>query len=142
MAPTSAQPRTAAPRLSPGKHPARRHARPSPPTAAADAAVATVPQPSAFEDISAGVGRKYILVSGKGGVGKTSLSSSLAVRLAAQGHTTLVVSTDPAHSLGDSLAQDLSGGKPVPLQGTDLPLWAMEIDPEEAKAELKVGRCG
>jgi arsenite-transporting ATPase len=112
-----------------------------PRAAAADVATAS-PQLSAFEDIAAGAGRKYILVSGKGGVGKTSLSSSLAVRLAAEGHTTLVVSTDPAHSLGDSLAQDLSGGKPVPLEGTDLPLWAMEIDPEEAKAELKVGRAG
>jgi arsenite-transporting ATPase len=45
------------------------------------------------------------MISGKGGVGKTSLSASLAVRLAAAGHTTLVVSTDPAHSLSDSLAQ-------------------------------------
>ena len=45
------------------------------------------------------------MISGKGGVGKTSLSASLAVRLAAEGHTTLVVSTDPAHSLSDSLGQ-------------------------------------
>jgi arsenite-transporting ATPase len=45
------------------------------------------------------------MISGKGGVGKTSLSASLAVRLAAAGHTTLIVSTDPAHSLSDSLAQ-------------------------------------
>jgi hypothetical protein len=44
-------------------------------------------------------------LSPKGGVGKTSLSASLAVRLAAAGHTTLIVSTDPAHSLSDSLAQ-------------------------------------
>ena len=45
------------------------------------------------------------MVSGKGGVGKTSLAASLALRLAAEGHTTLVVSTDPAHSLSDSLDQ-------------------------------------
>lgn len=45
------------------------------------------------------------MISGKGGVGKTSLAASLAVRFAQEGHTTLVVSTDPAHSLGDSLAQ-------------------------------------
>ncbi|KAI8464935.1 MAG: anion-transporting ATPase-like domain-containing protein [Monoraphidium minutum] len=76
------------------------------------------------------------MVSGKGGVGKTSLSASLAVRLAAAGHTTLVVSTDPAHSLSDSLAQDVGGGKPVLLQGSDLPLWGMEVDPEEGKAEF------
>ncbi|KAG2440695.1 hypothetical protein HYH02_010272, partial [Chlamydomonas schloesseri] len=58
-----------------------------------------------FEELAAGQTRKYIMISGKGGVGKTSLSASLAVKLAAAGHTTLVVSTDPAHSLSDSLAQ-------------------------------------
>lgn len=98
---------------------------------------ATAEQVSAFEKLAQGTERKYILVSGKGGVGKTSLSASLAAQLAAAGHTTLVVSTDPAHSLGDSLAQDVSGGKPVLLQGSDLPLWGMEINPEKAKEEFK-----
>ena len=60
---------------------------------------------SCFEELSTAQGRRYVMVSGKGGVGKTSLSASLAVKFAAAGHTTLVVSTDPAHSLGDSLAQ-------------------------------------
>jgi hypothetical protein len=32
--------------------------------------------------------------------------------------------------------QDVSGGKPVLLQGSDLPLWGMEVDPEEGKAEF------
>jgi arsenite/tail-anchored protein-transporting ATPase len=50
---------------------------------------------------------------------------------------TLVVSTDPAHSLSDSLGQDISGGKPVPLTGTELPIWGMEIDPEDAREELR-----
>jgi arsenite-transporting ATPase len=50
------------------------------------------------------------MISGKGGVGKTSLSASLAVKLAAAGHTTLIVSTDPAHSLSDSLAQVRASG--------------------------------
>lgn len=60
---------------------------------------------SAFDSLVAGTDRKYVMVSGKGGVGKTSLAASLAVRFAEAGHTTLVVSTDPAHSLGDSLSQ-------------------------------------
>lgn len=58
-----------------------------------------------FEELSAGTTRKYVMVSGKGGVGKTSLAASLAVKFAAAGHPTLVVSTDPAHSLSDSLDQ-------------------------------------
>jgi arsenite-transporting ATPase len=76
------------------------------------------------------------MVSGKGGVGKTSLSASLAVRLAQEGHTVLVVSTDPAHSLSDALGQDVSGGEPVPVEGTDLPLWGMEIDAEAGTREF------
>jgi hypothetical protein len=44
-------------------------------------------------------------MGGKGGVGKTSCAASLAVKFASEGHPTLVVSTDPAHSLGDSLDQ-------------------------------------
>ena len=71
----------------------------------AAAATSAEPEVSVFEELSAGTARKYIMVSGKGGVGKTSLAASLAVRFAQAGHTTLVVSTDPAHSLGDSLDQ-------------------------------------
>lgn len=45
------------------------------------------------------------MLGGKGGVGKTSSAASLGVRLAAEWGPTLVVSTDPAHSLSDSLDQ-------------------------------------
>ncbi|CAI5459057.1 unnamed protein product [Closterium sp. Yama58-4] len=85
----------------------------------------------------AGRTRKYYMVGGKGGVGKTSVSAALAVKFANEGHRTLVVSTDPAHSLSDSFAQDVSGGKPVAVEGTDLPLFAMEIDPEQAREEFR-----
>lgn len=60
---------------------------------------------SVVDELAGGEGRKYFMLGGKGGVGKTSCSASLAVALAGAGHTTLVVSTDPAHSLSDSLDQ-------------------------------------
>ncbi|PRW56240.1 ATPase ASNA1-like protein 2-like [Chlorella sorokiniana] len=110
------------------------------PIRAAAAEVVTGETP--FDELCAGTDRKYIMVSGKGGVGKTSLAASLAVRFAQAGHTTLVVSTDPAHSLGDSLAQDLSGGVPILVEGTDLPLWGMEIDTEREKERFKAWSAG
>ena len=53
--------------------------------------------------------RPLLFVGGKGGVGKTTHAASLACRLAALGRKVLVVSTDPAHSLGDVLQEKLSG---------------------------------
>ena len=55
---------------------------------------------------------RIILYSGKGGVGKTSLSAATAVRSAELGRRTLVVSTDAAHSLQDALAVDV-GSRPT-----------------------------
>lgn len=67
---------------------------------------------------------RIILYSGKGGVGKTSLSAATAVRAAQQGHRTLVVSTDSAHSLADAL--DLRvGGQPTRVAPR---LDALEVD--------------
>ncbi|GAB3006424.1 ArsA family ATPase [Amycolatopsis acidiphila] len=52
---------------------------------------------------------RLLLFTGKGGVGKTTLAAATAAGLAARSHKTLVVSTDPAHSLGDAFAQRLTG---------------------------------
>lgn len=46
------------------------------------------------------------------------------------------MSTDPAHSLSDSLAQHVGGGSPVPVEGTDGLLYGMEIDPDASRAEF------
>ncbi|MBI4310834.1 MAG: ArsA family ATPase [Chloroflexi bacterium] len=67
---------------------------------------------------------RIILYTGKGGVGKTSVAAATAVRSADLGHRTLVVSTDAAHSLADSLDVPL-GGDAVRV-GQDL--WGQEID--------------
>ncbi|XP_078175015.1 ATPase GET3B-like [Carex rostrata] len=90
-----------------------------------------------FEEMAASTMRKYYMLGGKGGVGKTSCAASLAVKFANNGHPTLVVSTDPAHSLSDSFAQDLTGGLLVPVEGPDSPLFALEINPEKAREEFR-----
>ncbi|MCX6597129.1 MAG: TRC40/GET3/ArsA family transport-energizing ATPase, partial [Acidobacteria bacterium] len=56
---------------------------------------------------------RILLFSGKGGVGKTSLAAATGLQLARLGHRTLVMSVDPAHSLGDSfnLQGDLFHGR-------------------------------
>jgi len=67
---------------------------------------------------------RMILYLGKGGVGKTTISAATAVRAAALGKRTLVVSTDLAHSLADCLDRTLTS---EPLQVADH-LWAQEIN--------------
>jgi arsenite/tail-anchored protein-transporting ATPase len=67
---------------------------------------------------------RIILHTGKGGVGKTTISAATALGAAARGHRTLIVSTDAAHSLSDSL--ETSIGNEVRRIGPNL--WAQEID--------------
>ncbi len=67
---------------------------------------------------------RIILYTGKGGVGKTSVAAATACHIAASGKKVLVVSTDQAHSLGDSLDIKLNN---EPLEVTKN-LYAMEID--------------
>ena len=57
-----------------------------------------------------------------GGVGKTTSSSAIAIKLADSGFKTLIVSTDPAHSLGDAFDIKLPKGKLTSLS-TDTNLW-------------------
>jgi arsenite-transporting ATPase len=67
---------------------------------------------------------RILLYSGKGGVGKTSLSAATAVRTARLGKRTLVVSTDSAHSLADALDVPV-GSAPTPVERN---LDALEVD--------------
>ena len=70
---------------------------------------------------------RVLLFTGKGGVGKTTVAAATAVRSAAAGQRTLVMSTDPAHSLGDSFELQIGSD---PAQISEL-LWAQQIDAQE-----------
>lgn len=67
---------------------------------------------------------RIIVHTGKGGVGKTSISAATALRCAEMGLKTIVISTDTAHSLGDSLEKEI-GPEPVEIYPN---LWAQEVD--------------
>jgi arsenite-transporting ATPase len=70
--------------------------------------------------------RRIIFVGGKGGVGKTTTAAALGLALADRGERCLLVSTDPAHSLGDIFDARI-GDRECPLQPR---LVGLEIDPE------------
>ncbi len=70
--------------------------------------------------------KEIIFFGGKGGVGKTTCSSAYSLYLARKGYKTLVLSTDPAHSLGQ-IFQVQMGDEPRKL---DTNLYGIEIDPE------------
>jgi arsenite-transporting ATPase len=71
----------------------------------------------------------FVFVGGKGGVGKTTISCAYGLKCANEGVETLVVSTDPAHSVSDVFDQQFSD-TPEPVEGVD-GLSALEIDPDE-----------
>ena len=67
---------------------------------------------------------RIILFTGKGGVGKTTVAASTALKAAKEGKKTLIISTDPAHSLSDALDLELS---PEPVEVAPN-LFAQEFD--------------
>ncbi len=73
---------------------------------------------------------KFVMYGGKGGVGKTTCAAATALQLADRGERTLLVSTDPAHSLGDAFEVSLCG-EPTAI---DDDLWGVEADPEQGQA--------
>jgi arsenite-transporting ATPase len=97
----------------------------------------------ATDDVGAPAGvdaPDYVLYGGKGGVGKTTMAAATALASARGETPTLVVSTDPAHSLSDTLEVDVP---PEPTRvRDDVPLYAAEIDPEAAMDEGLFGEGG
>ena len=77
----------------------------------------------------------YIFFTGKGGVGKTSLSCATAIKLADEGKKVLLVSTDPASNLQDVLQSEVYD-KINTVTGVEN-LWAINIDPEISAEEYR-----
>ena len=77
----------------------------------------------------------YIFFTGKGGVGKTSLASATAVKLADEGKSVLLISTDPASNLKEVLETDITE-KVVPVKSLEN-LHAVNIDPEASAEEYR-----
>ncbi len=78
---------------------------------------------------------KVLLFGGKGGVGKTTFASATAMQLAEFGCRTLLMSTDPAHSLSDRLEQQI-GPEITPVTGVPN-LWALEVSAERLYFKFK-----
>jgi arsenite-transporting ATPase len=78
---------------------------------------------------------RVLLFTGKGGVGKTTLAAATATAMAAAGHKVLVISTDPAHSLGDVLDVTLGADPTETASG----LYAAQIDPRALVDRMWVG---
>lgn len=78
-------------------------------------------------------GTKYEFFSGKGGVGKTTLSAARALYLSSQGNRVLIISTDPAHSLSDSFETEIEAEETELREN----LYAVEISPDKAVSDFE-----
>ncbi|MFH1237653.1 MAG: TRC40/GET3/ArsA family transport-energizing ATPase [Candidatus Aenigmatarchaeota archaeon] len=76
---------------------------------------------------------QFYLFAGKGGVGKTSIAAATALYFAGKKKKTLIISTDPAHSLTDSFEKKIGGD----IVDVSRNLSAVEIDPKKAMEEYK-----
>jgi len=76
----------------------------------------------------------FVCYGGKGGVGKTTLAAATGVAAAQRGDKTLVVSTDPAHSLADAFGVDPDDGQ----RAVDDNLWIEELSPEAGERAYRV----
>ena len=76
-----------------------------------------------------GVTHRRVFLAGKGGVGKTTMASTMALYTAEQGAKTLLVTTDPAAHIGDVFGETVTS---IPRQVADTNLWLVRIDPKAA----------
>lgn len=96
-----------------------------------------------FADVLSEGAAHFLFFTGKGGVGKTSLSCAVALALADAGKRVLLVSTDPASNLDEMLGTALAD-RPTPVAGAAT-LFAMNIDPDAAAEDYRarvIGQLG
>ncbi|MHA1214598.1 MAG: ArsA family ATPase [Candidatus Hodarchaeales archaeon] len=75
--------------------------------------------------------KHFLFFGGKGGVGKTTMAAATAIKAADLGYRTLIVSTDPAHSVSDSFDQQIGGEAHTKVESVE-GLWAIELNTSDA----------